>query len=135
MNAALAYSFDPANRAPATTADGVGNLNARYRWPSGDVALKGMVEAGARGKRDGADVWGEKRWDGGRWTTAARASLDAWSDPPPPDRDAVSFGYVLAGGFRPFSVANLRLEWEHDTNRLVGQRYRVMVLLNVRVLK
>ncbi len=29
----------------------------------------------------------------------------------------------------------MRVEWEHDTNRLVGQRYRVMYVLNLRVLK
>jgi len=45
------------------------------------------------------------------------------------------FGYVLAGGFKPVSVADFRLEWEHDTNRLVGQRYRVVALVNLLVLK
>jgi hypothetical protein len=129
------WTQDPKNRPTITTVDGIGNLNSRYRFASGDVALKGMVEAGSRGSREGADVSGEKRWDGGRWLTGARVSLYGWNDPTRPDRDAVSFGYVLAGGFRPAQVANLRLEWEHDMNRLVGQRYRVMAVLNVRVLK
>ncbi len=129
------YLGSSANRATTTTVDAVGNLNGRYRFASGDVALKGMVETGARGSREGADVSGEKRWDGGRFTTGARVSLYGWADPTRPDRDATSFGYVLTGGFRPFSVAKLRLEWEQDMNRLVGQRYRVMAVLNVRVLK
>jgi len=73
----------------------------------------------------------KKRWDGGRFTTGARVSLYGWADPDRPDRDAVSFAYVLAGGFRPHKVAGFRLEWEHDVNRLVGQRYRVMALINV----
>ena len=94
---ALAFSFDPANRATSYTVDAVGNLNGRYRFTSGDIAFKGMVEAGARGQREGGDLEGEKRWDGGRYTTGARASVYGWSDPTRPDRDAVSFGYVLAG--------------------------------------
>jgi len=133
--AAHAYDTAEANRAAATTVDAIANLNGRYRFASGDVGLKGMVETGARGSREGADVNGEKRWDGGRYLTAARVSVYGWSDPTRPDRDAVSFGYVLTGGFKPAQLANIKLEWEHDTNRLVGQRYRVMALVNVRVLK
>ena len=74
--------------------------------------------------------------DGGRFTTGARVSLYGWDDPTRPDRDAVSFAYVLAGGFKPVQLRrSFRLEWEHDTNRLVGQRYRVMALVNVLVIK
>jgi hypothetical protein len=131
----LTYSTSVADRSTTTTVDAVANLNGRYHFPSGEVGFKGMVEAGARGQREGGDFSGEKRWDGGRYTTGARVSLYGWADPTRPDRDAVSFGYVLAGGFRPVDVASMRVEWEHDTNRLVGQRYRVMALLNVRVLK
>ena len=135
QNVAQAFAKDPANRAVSTTLDAVGNLNSRYRWGSGDASLRGMVEVGSRGKREGADLSGEQRFDGGRFTAAARVSLYGWADPTRPDRDAVSFGYVLAGGFKPASVANFRVEWEHDTNRLVGQRYRVIGLVNVLVLK
>ncbi len=133
--APAAFAQDPANRATVMTADALGNLDGRYRWGSGDVSLRSMVEAGSRGSREGADVAGEERWDGGRFTTGARASLYGWHDPTRPDRDAVSFGYVLAGGFKPASVANFRIEWEHDTNRLVGQRYRVVGLIDLLVLK
>ena len=133
--AAHAYDVAEANRAANTTVDAVANVNGRYRFASGDVALKGMLETGARGNREGGDVSGEKRWDGGRFTTAARVSLYGWADPLRPDRDAVSFGYVLTGGFRPASLATMKLSWEHDTNRLVGQRYRVMAMVNVAVIK
>ncbi len=133
--AAHAYDVAEQNRAAATTVDAIGNLNGRYRFASGDVGLKGMFETGARGTREGADVNGEKRWDGGRFLTGARVSVYGWADPTRPDRDAVSFGYVLTGGFKPAQVASFKLEWEQDTNRLVGQRYRVMAVVNVRVLK
>ncbi len=70
----LAYSTTAADRSTTTTVDGVANLAGRYRFASGNVGFKGMVEAGARGQREGGDVDGEKRWDGGRYTTGARAS-------------------------------------------------------------
>jgi hypothetical protein len=129
------FAQDPANRPTETTVDAYANLNGRYRFGSGDLALKGMLETGVRGNREGVDVSGEKRWDGGRYMTGARASVYGWDDPTRPDRDAVSFAYVLAAGFRPAQVSNMRVEFEHDMNRLVGMRYRVMGVLNLRVLK
>ena len=131
----LQFHDDPANRGTFTTVDAMGNLSARYRWGFGDVSLKSMLEVGSRGSREGGDLAGEARWDGGRFVTGARASVYGWHDPTRPDRDAVSFGYVLAGAFKPAKIANFRVEWEHDTNRLVGQRYRVIGLVNLLVLK
>jgi hypothetical protein len=129
------YTQDAAHRATSTTVDALGNLSGRYRFPLGDVSLRGMFETGARGSREGADLAGEARLDGGRFTLGTRVSVHGWSDPTRPDRDAVSFGYVLAAGFRPASLARFRVEWEHDTNRLVGQRYRIVGLVNLLVIK
>jgi hypothetical protein len=123
------------NRIATTTLDALGNLNARYRFGSGNISLRGMLEAGGQGSREGVDLAAEKNIDGGRYTLGARTSLYGWHDPTRPDRDAASFGYVLSSGFRPMRVANFRLEWEHDMNRLVGQRYRVLGLINLLVLK
>jgi hypothetical protein len=123
------------NRAVSTTLDLLGSVNARYRFGSGNVTVKGMLEAGARGSREGVDLGTEKGLDGGRYTLGARTSLYGWHDPTRPSRDATSFGYVLAAGFAPLRAANFRLEWEHDINRLVGQRYRVLALINLLVLK
>jgi hypothetical protein len=129
------WSRQDANRALTTTLDGMANLNARYRFGSGNVSFRGMMEAGGRGSREGGDLAGEKGLDGGRFTAGARVSLYGWHDPTRPDRDATSFGYVLAGGFKPAKVADFRLEWEHDMNHLVGQRFRVLALINLLVLK
>ncbi len=129
------WSRLPENRAVSTTLDLLGNVNARYRFGSGNVTLKGMLQTGARGSREGVDLGTEKGLDGGRYTLGARTSLYGWHDPTRPDRDATSFGYVLAAGFAPLRAANFRLEWEHDINRLVGQRYRVLALINLLVLK
>jgi hypothetical protein len=121
------------NRALTTTLDVLGNVSGKYRWGSGDAHLRGMVQAGERGRRVGADVAGEQRLGGGRFVVAARASVYNWADPLRPDRDATSFGYVLGGGYTPVKLASLRAEWEHDMNRLVGHRFRVVGLLNLRV--
>jgi hypothetical protein len=123
------------NRAVTTTLDVLGNVNARYRFGSGNISLRGMLETGSRGSREGVDLAAEKGIDGGRYTLGARTSLYGWHDPTRPDRDATSFGYVLSAGFTPMRVASFQLEWEHDTNRLIGQRYRVLALINLMVLK
>lgn len=133
--AASAYARDAANRATGVTVDALGNLSGRYRFPSGDLSLRAMVEAGSRGSREGADLAGEARLDGGRLTLGSRVSLYGFADPNRPDRDAISFGYVLSAGFAPAGIARFRLEWEHDTNRLVGQRYRVVALVSLAMLK
>jgi hypothetical protein len=135
LSNAQPWSRLAANRAVSTTLDVLGNVNARYRFGSGNVTLRGMLETGARGSREGADLAAEKGLDGGRYTLGARTSLYGWHDPTRPDRDATSFGYVLAAGFTPLRAANFRLEWEHDMNRLVGQRFRVLALINLLVLK
>ena len=129
------FARDPANRATSTTIDALGNVAGRYRFGSGDVSLRGMFETGSRGSREGADLAGEAKLDGGRFSLGSRVSVYGWNDPTRPDRDAVSFGYVLAAGFRPAQLASFRIEWEHDTNRLVGQRYRVIGLVNLLVIK
>lgn len=113
----------------------MGNLSGRYRFPSGDLSLRAMVEAGSRGSREGADLAGEARLDGGGVTLGSRVSLYGFADPTRPDRDAISFGYVLSAGFAPAGIARFRLEWEHDTNRLVGQRYRVVALVSLAMLE
>lgn len=127
------YTRDEKNRESAATVDALANLEGRYRLRSAEVGLRGMLQTGERGRRTGADLSGEKRLDGGRYALGARVSLYNWEDPLRPDRDATSFGYVLGAGYRPGEVADLKLEWEHDMNRLVGQRFRVVGLVNLRV--
>ena len=126
---------DPANRAQQTVVDGLGNVAARYRVGNGQLGLRGMVQAGVRGHRAGGDLYGDQGFAGGKFQLGARVSLYDWDDPVRPDRGATSFGYVLGMGFKPGSVADLRVEWEHDMNRLVGQRFRIVGLLNLWVLK
>ncbi len=131
----LEFVRAPENRKQTTVVDGLGNLAARYRIGNGQLGLRGMVQAGERGHRAGGDLYGEQGFVGGKFQVGARVSVYDWDDPLRPDRSATSFGYVLGAGFRPGSIADVRVEWEHDMNRLVGQRFRIVGLLNLWVLK
>ena len=127
------FSRDEENRDTSTTLDALANLAGRYRFRTADLSARGMLQTGERGRRAGGDLAGEKRLDGGRYALGARVSLFDWQDPLRPDRDATSFGYVLGAGYRPLEYADLHLEWEHDMNRLVGQRFRVVAMVNLQV--
>lgn len=131
--AVAAFSRAPESRAAARTADAVGDVNARYRFGAGVASLRGVLQAGASGSREGCDLAAERALDGGRFTLGARLSFYAWHDPTRPERDAGSLGYMFAFGFKPLEVARFRLELEHDMNRLVGQRFRLFGLVNLRV--
>ncbi len=122
---------NPETGAASTMRDWLGSADARYRWDSARVALRGVFESGDRGKREGVDLSGDKSFRGGRYFALARASVFDWRDELRPDRSATSVGYVLGAGFAPSEFARTRIEWEHNTNKLVGQRYRVLAWLTV----
>jgi hypothetical protein len=123
----------PGNRDQVSDSDVLANLAARYRSHSLRLGFRGLMETGDRGHREGADISGEHEWLGGRWLGEARLSLYDWKDNLRPDRSATSFGYVLGVGFRPNRVARALVEFEHDMNSLVGQRFRLLALLNITV--
>lgn len=130
-----AFSRAEENRPSDATIDGLGNLSGRYRFGSGNLSLRGMLQMGERGRRAGADVAGDKFFLGKLLNVGARVSLYNWTDPLRPGRGATSFGYVLGAGLKPHQVADFRVEWEHNMNRLVGQRFRIVGLVNVLVMK
>ena len=126
---------DPANRKAVTVTDAIANVAGRYRLGSGLIGLRGMMQAGERGHRAGADLSGDQSFVSGKLALGAKLSLYDWRDPLRPDRDATSFGYVLAAGLKPHGIVDVRVEWEHEMNRLVGHRFRVVGLLNLWVTK
>ena len=126
---------DPEASNPTRTKDWLGSAYGRYRWETGRAGLRGVLETGDRGKREGVDVNAEKYFEGKTYMIEGRGSVFDWTDEIRPDRSATSFGYVLGGGWQPADYAQVVLEWEHNMNRLVGQRYRVLALLNVQVIK
>jgi hypothetical protein len=114
------------------------DAGARYDYGRGSLSVRGGGETGERGHRLGADVTGRRRF-GTHYDGLCVVSLWDWSDALRPDRDATSFGYVLGAGLTPgpsfFAHSRLGFEFEHDMNRVVGQRLRALLTLDLTVLK
>ena len=136
-----AYSPSPNYNAAATyfptnghPMDGGANVWVRWRTGETTLGLRGAGDFGGEGDRVGADVSGERVFET-RYVASGRVGVWQWDDKIRPDRDATSFGYVAAVGyiFAPRSKAGV--EWEHDINSLVGQRFRLMFWLTAAVTK
>ncbi len=111
-----------------------GNLAGRYRFGEGMLGLRGNVDTGSTGNRYGADVNGERVFET-RYVVSGRASLWQWNDKLRADRDAVSFGYVAGLGYNFSPRSRTLVEFEHNMNRLAGQRFRLMLWLTLAVTK
>ena len=114
------------------------DAGARYDYGRGSLGVRGGGETGQRGHRLGGDVTGRRRFSA-RYDAMCVLSLWDWSDALRPDRDATSFGYVLGAGLTPspnfFARSRIGLELEHEMNRVVGQRFRALLTLDLTVLK
>ncbi|PIE05423.1 MAG: hypothetical protein CSA75_04835 [Sorangium cellulosum] len=117
---------------PSLDLDVLGRASAHYQGREGKVGVSGMVDRGERGEREGVDILGDY-WFERRFLVLGRVSLFDWHDEYRPERSATSLGYVLGGGYRIGDVTQARVEWEHDTNELVGQRYRILASLQLLV--
>jgi hypothetical protein len=148
------YRSDDPAAAPTTSAPGTanvgairvadslapgGDLRARWKLDRGRIAARASAIVGDQGHRVGGDASFERKF-GLRWSTEARVSLYEFedrlrADPGDPNahRHALSLGYVLGGAYvlSPWSTASV--QWEHDMNRLVGQRFRVLAAISVRL--
>lgn len=135
------YSRDEANRETTIAPDVLANLGGRYRWHRGRVALRGSLQTGVgdesvnRGRRAGGTLSARQSFAREVVWLGGRVSVYNWDNPLRPHRNATSFGYVVAPEYRPFKDTTLRLEWEHNMNRLVGQRFRLLGLVSFRVNK
>ncbi len=109
-----------------------GNLSARYRTGATLVTLRGAGNWGDEGDRVGADVAAQHVFES-RYVTSVRTGVWQWDDKLRPDRDATSFNYVLGVGYRFAPRCQTAFEFEHDMNRLVGQRVRLMLMLSLAV--
>ncbi len=118
----------------AFTPLGGGDLWARYRFGAGSLGARGVVDVAGSGRRLGADVYGERVLDN-RYIVRARTGMWSWEDDLREGREATSFGYVLGAGYKLATRSNALAEFQHDVNRLVGQRYRVMLYLTLAVNK
>jgi hypothetical protein len=114
--------------------DGGGDVTARYKFGEGRVGLRASGNFGPEGDRVGGDINGERVFDT-RYIVQGRVNVWQWKDNLRPDRDATSFGYVAGLGYRFAPRAQTLFEFEQDTNRLVGLRFRAMLYLTLAVTK
>ena len=133
------FSRKKDNRGTSLAPDLLLNLGGRYRWSGGHVGVSGMLQTGFggeaqnRGRRIGGGANIRQALVPDLFWLSGRASLYNWSDPLRPDRDATSFGYVVTPEVRPVKALSLRADWEHNMNRLVGQRFRVIGYVTTRI--
>jgi hypothetical protein len=113
---------------------GGGNLSARYRFGEGHIGARGAADVTRTGQRMGLDVYAERVLET-RYVLQARTGLWSWNDELRPDRDATSFGYVLGAGYKLFPRSLVLADFQHDMNRLAGQRFRAMLWLSVAISK
>jgi hypothetical protein len=111
-----------------------GNLSARWRHGGTLLTLRSSGNWGDEGDRVGGDLYGQQLLEQ-RYMASLRTGVWQWDDKLRPDRDATSFNYVAGLGYRFAPRSDATLEWEHDMNRLVGQRFRLMAWLRVAVTK
>jgi hypothetical protein len=131
VSAASNPNYYPGNGLPF---DEGGSLLARYKWGDGNVSFRGAADNGDNGERVGADVSGERILES-RYVFRGRLGVWQWDDKLRPDRDATDFGYVLGVGYRFAPRCQAAFEWQHDINRLVGQRFRTLLTVSVAVTK
>lgn len=135
------YTFARAEkvRESVISPDLLANANTTYAWTTGKADLRAMLQMGFgdastnRGRRTGGTVSAQQAIVPGLFWIGGRVSTYEWHDPLRPDRDATSFGYVVAPEIQPIQFGKVRVEWEHEMNRLVGHRFRLLGLLTMKV--
>jgi hypothetical protein len=111
-----------------------GDVSARYRWGEGQFGARGAGDFALSSDRIGLDAYAERVIET-RYVLQGRVGLWQWNDAERPDDNAVSAQYVLGAGYKLMPKSLVLAEFEHDSNRLSGQRFRVMLWLNLAVTK
>lgn len=133
------FARSPDNRDPKLAPDVLADVGLGYRWSTGNVGVNGSIQNGVggdathRGRRGGGFVQAQQALVNDVLYFGGQVSAYTWADPLRTNRDATSFGYMLAPEYQPHDATRLRFEWEHNMNRLVGQRFRVLGLVSFRV--
>lgn len=129
---------DPRFERPGRLFDVSFDAAASYDYGAWSWSARGGGETGERGHRFGGDITGRRRFSA-RYDGMCVLSLWDWSDALRPGRDATSAGYVLGAGLTPgpnfFARSRLGFEFEQQMSRVVGQRFRALLTLDLTVLK
>jgi len=107
-----------------------GDVAARYKWGEGSLGFRGAVDVGDAGDRVGGDVTAQRVLET-RYLLQGRLGVWQWDDKLRPDRDATNVGYMLGAGYRFAPRCQAGVEWQHDINRLVGQRFRALLTVSL----
>lgn len=120
------------NQYPSSGLDTMGGANAavRYRIGEGQLGARAAGDVHRTGDRVGVDVYGERTIET-RYVLQGRAGVWHWSDELRDDRDATNLGYVVGAGYKLFARSLVLLDFQHDMNRIAGQRFRTMLWLTV----
>ncbi len=117
------------------TFNGGGGLSARYRWKGdGLLGARGDGAFGPEGDRVGGDLFGERVFDG-KYVAMARTGVWNWKDKLRADRGATAFNYVLGTGYVLTPKSRILIDFEHNIDRISGQRFRAMAWLTLALAK
>ena len=125
-----------ANYFPKSSLDvmGGGNLAARWHFGEGAIGARSNADFAKNGERLGVDFYAERTLET-RYVLSARTGVWQWDDKLRPDRDATSFQYVAGVGYKLWQRSLVFADFEHDMNRIAGQRFRAMLWLSLAVSK
>jgi hypothetical protein len=120
------------NYYPSSSIDPMGgaNLAGKYRIGEGFLGARGAADIHGSGDRIGLDIHGERTLET-RYVLQARTGVWHWNDKLRSDRDATNFGYVLGAGYKLFPRSMVLVDFQHDMNRIAGQRFRAMLWLTI----
>lgn len=110
------------------------SATARYRIGEGVIGARGVSDFARSGDRIGLDLYGERTLET-RFVLQARTGVWQWNDKLREGRDAANFGYVLGAGYKLFPRSMVLADFQHDMNRVAGQRFRAMLWLTIAIAK
>ncbi len=108
------------------------DLAGRYKWGEGSIGLRGAANFGDAGDRIGADLTAQRVLET-RYLLLGRVGFWDWDDKLRTQGAVADFGYVLGAGYRFASRCHTMFEFQHDINKLVGQRFRALLTLSVAI--
>jgi hypothetical protein len=112
--------------------NGGGNAALRVDSRYGLFGARLDLLRGYAGHRGGGEITWSRTFER-RYLASLRGSFWSFEDRYRPERSALSIGYVGGVGYLLGERSRMMVELEHNMNRLVGQRYRLMLVFQTAV--